>query len=481
MEPEPDQYYHVKFFFGNNLFLDADPLFSLSVSLLSLVSLLVASALISGSEVAFFSLSSNDVITLKKEDSLVSRRILYLKDIPRKLLATILISNNFINIAIVILSDFILKKLLPSGTCEGWAVALFDYFDISSADEVFMGQIFHFSITILGVTFLLVLFGEVAPKVYARFNNIRLARVMASPLLFLVWVFSPVSRIMVGWTTTLEENIFEKAAGRVTTSREDIDEAIELTVQNEKGAKQEMDILKSIVKFGEVSVKQIMCSRVDVVAIEFDVSFDELLHTVRDSGFSRIPVYKTDFDNITGILYAKDLLQYIDMPDKFEWQSIMRTDVFYVPETKKINELLKEFQDRKQHMAIVVDEYGGCSGIVTLEDIMEEVIGDIKDEFDDEEEMDYIKLDEHNYIFEGKTLLNDLCRILDEDTFIFDEVRGDADSLAGLVLEMTGQIPEVDGELQILHFRLKILAANNRRIEKIKLTILPPEVEHDEV
>lgn len=437
----------------------------------------MASAMISGSEVAFFSLTSNDVLALKKEDSRVSRRILHLKEIPKVLLATILISNNFINIAIVILSDFILRGLLPAGTCESWAANLFEWLNMSAANVTFGGEVIHFSITILGVTFLLVLFGEVAPKVYARFNNIRLAKAMASPLVFLVWLFSPISKIMVGWTTSLEKNIFDRTSSRITTSREDIDDAIELTVQNEKGAKQEMDILKSIVKFGDVTVKQIMCSRVDVVALDFNSSFSELIHIVRESGFSRIPVYKTDFDNITGILYAKDLLEYIDQPSKFEWQSLMRTEVFYVPESKKINELLKEFQERKQHMAIVVDEYGGCSGIVTLEDIMEEVIGDIKDEFDDEQELDYKKLDARNYIFEGKTLLNDICRIIDEDTAIFDDIRGDADSLAGLILEMTGQIPDVDSEVEILHFRLKVLAANNRRIERIKLTINPPPSE----
>jgi putative hemolysin len=313
----------------------------------------------------------------------------------------------------------------------------------------------------------------VAPKVYARFNNISLARLMSGPLVLLAWGFSPISSIMVRWTKALEKNIHDRTSSKITTSREDIDEAIELTVRNEQGAKQEMDILKSIIKFGDVTVKQIMRSRVDVIAVDFRVSYSDLIQTVKESGFSRIPVFDNDFDNITGVLYAKDLLEFINEEEKFEWQALIRTDVFYVPEAKKINELLKEFQERKQHMAIVVDEYGGCSGIVTLEDIMEEVIGDIKDEFDDDEELEYKKLDENNFIFEGKTLLNDLCRVIGVDTTTFDELRGDSDSIAGLILETTGQIPELETELEILNFKMKVIATNKRRIEKVKITILP--------
>lgn len=472
MEPEPDRYLQLTSF-STFLPLDAIPAYGFIGALLLVLLLLLASALISGSEVAFFSLSHAELLELKKEDSPTSRRIIHLKGIPRVLLATILISNNFINIAIVILSDFILRIFLPIKTCESWAEKCFQMANLQLENYAFYGQLIHFGVTVLGVTFLLVLFGEVAPKVYARFNNVSLARLMSGPLLILAWGFRPISGVMVRWTKALEKNIQERTTPRMTTSREDIDEAIELTVRNEEGAKQEMDILKSIIKFGDVSVKQIMRSRVDVVAVDFRISYKELLETVKESGFSRIPVYDNDFDNITGILYAKDLLNFIDEGERFEWQAQIRTDVFYVPESKKINELLKEFQERKQHMAIVVDEYGGCSGIVTLEDIMEEVIGDIKDEFDDEQEVEYKKLDEFNYIFEGKTLLNDLCRVIDVDTNTFDGVRGDADSVAGLILEMTGHIPELETELEVLNFKLKVMAANKRRIEKVKLTIIP--------
>ncbi len=439
--------------------------------LLLLLLLLVCSALISGSEVAFFSLTANDFEKLDKNKTTVNQRILLLKDKPRRLLATILVANNFINIAIVILSDFLLRQLLPEALLGSWSQSILDflhigfYFSIEQAT-----RILTFLITIVGVTFLLVLFGEVAPKIYANINNLRMAQFMATPLNLLMRLFSPLTGILVGWTNLIERRLEKRTNEGPGTSREDIDEAIELTVSREKGGRQEVDILKRIVQFGDVTVKQIMRSRVDVVAVDFRISFQELLRTIRQSEYSRIPVYDTDFDNVTGILYAKDLLGHMHDP-KFEWQQLIRTNMLYVPESKRINDLLKAFQTQRLHMAIVVDEYGGSQGIVTLEDILEEVIGDIKDEFDNEPEVVYKKIDDYTYLFEGKTLINDVCRITGLDTKIFDAVRGDADSIAGLLLEVMGQIPRPETELNFNQFKFKVISVSKRRIEQVQITL----------
>ncbi len=454
------------------MLLFISPTVEVLLGVFAILLLLMCSALVSGSEVAFFSLSPNDLGRLTQENGLKSQRILALKDKPRRLLATILISNNFINIAIVILSEFILMKAIPEGTFQQWASAVVRLWEEPSQESIkWWSWLIGFLITVVGVTFLLVLFGEVAPKVYAKINNLKLARVMAGPITFLLRIFSPLSTALVNSTRVIERKLAGKTAGGGAPSREDIDEAIELTVSQEQDAGQDIDILKSIVKFGDVTVKQIMSSRVDVVAVDFRIGFHELLEVVRECGYSRIPVYENDFDNVTGILYVKDLLGHLNESKDFEWQSLIRTDVYYVPEAKKISDLLKEFQQQHLHLAIVVDEYGGSSGIVTLEDIMEEIIGEIKDEFDDEVEVVFKKIDDFNYLFEGKTLLNDVCRIVGIDTNTFDEVKGEADSLAGLILEITGQIPKIDEEINHNHFRFKIVSVNKRRIEQILLTL----------
>jgi len=442
------------------------------LGILGIILLLFSSALISGSEVAFFSLSYQDYRQLTEDDEASSALILKLKDYPQQLLATILISNNFINIFIVILSDFVLQMLLPPGTFEQWSEAILSIFTApTEAQAANFSRFLGFLITVAGVTFLLVLFGEVAPKVYAKINNQRLARFMARPLSLLLVLFRPLSHLLVSSTNLIEKRLARSTQGTSNPSREEIDEAIELTVRQEKGARRDVDILKSIVKFGDVTVKQIMRSRVDVIAVDFRVGYHELLQVVQESGYSRIPVYENDFDNVTGILYVKDLLGHLDEADDFEWQEYIRTDVFYVPEAKKINDLLKEFQQEHLHLAVVVDEYGGSSGIVTLEDILEEIIGEIKDEFDDEVELVYKKIDDYNYLFEGKTLLNDVCRIVGIDTNTFDEVKGEADSLAGLILELQGQLPKIDAEIEYDAYQFKIVSVNKRRIEQILLTL----------
>ncbi|MCH2084546.1 MAG: gliding motility-associated protein GldE [Saprospiraceae bacterium] len=442
------------------------------IGLLGIVVLLVLSALISGSEVAYFSINNNDWKQLNSEESVSSQLIVQMIEKPRTLLATILISNNFINVAIVILSSFLQARFLPDAVFNSWATSIcrvLNYTDQLTIDWV--SYLLGTSITVVGVTALLVLFGEIAPKVYARQNNIGLARLMARPLRILMRIFSPFSFLLVSWTRDLEGRLHSRTIAGNVTSREDIDEAINLTVNLGEHSAKETDLLKRIIKFGDVAAKQIMRSRVDVVAVDFRLNYHELLQTVRQSNFSRIPVYDDDFDNVTGILYVKDLLGHLGEQKDFEWQALIRPDVLYVPEAKKIDDLLRDFQKEHMHMAIVVDEYGGSSGIVTMEDILEEVLGEIKDEFDDEIEVIYRQLDAYNFLFEGKTLLNDVCRIIGVDTTTFDEVRGDSDTVAGLVLELIGEIPKKETEVKYNDYNFKIVQVSKRRIVQVLITL----------
>ncbi|MEZ4981666.1 MAG: gliding motility-associated protein GldE [Saprospiraceae bacterium] len=448
------------------------PSLEVGIALSLVILFLVFSALVSGSEVAFFSLSTNDFDRLRQEKSKSSDRILNLQERPRTLLATILIANNFINIAIVILSEFIVRQSLSEETLNAWGTSILNTFGIR--DSAYIGTVawsINFLLTVVGATFLLVLFGEVIPKVYARLNNISLAKLMSGPLYIMNIVFSPLSKGLVNGTRIIENRLAKKSNGMSVASKEDFDEAIELTVSQEKNAEQEVDLLKSIVKFGDLSVKQIMRSRVDVVGVEINMTFNELIKIIKDSGYSRLPVYEEDFDKVTGILYVKDLIGNLDNGPEFEWQSLVRENILFVPESKKINDLLKEFQSSRMHLAIVVDEYGGSSGIVTLEDIMEEVIGDIRDEFDDEPEVLYRKIDDFNYLFEGKSLLNDVCRIVGIPTDTFDEVKGEADSIAGLVLEIVGLLPKPEREISFEDYTLKVVSVNERRIEQVLITL----------
>lgn len=435
-----------------------------------LLFLITCSALISGSEVAFFSLDHNDLNEIKESSSKYSKRIIQLRENPKRLLATILISNNFINIAIIIVSEYLLRRLLPDQLYQSWGVSLASMTGIEYFTPDIIGRTISFLITIVLVTFLLVLFGEVTPKLYANIHNTFFAKVMATPLTLLYKLCRPMSTLLVGWTDRLEHRVGARQSPN--TDKHDLDRAIDIAMfQDEDGGDEEADILKSILTFGDVATKQIMKSRVDVIAIDEEMSFSELMKIVRDSGFSRLPVYKDDFDNIRGILYVKDLLGHLNKKDDYNWQELIRENLLYVPESKKIDDLLKEFQKKRMHMAIVVDEYGGSAGIVTLEDVMEEVIGDIKDEFDDDREIDYFKVNDKSYIFEGKTLLNDVCRIMHIDMDTFDEEKGESDSLAGLVLEMTGRMPKINQEFTHNNFIFKIIAASKRRIERINVTI----------
>jgi len=422
---------------------------------------------VSGSEVAFFSLSKADLQNLDTENSPVEKHIEKLREKPRELLATILVANNLINIAIVILTDYLIRRVMPDALLSEWGAQLAEVFNwrVSLANAIIRSVM-----TVGLVTFLLLLFGEVAPKIYANVNHLGFSKFMARPLTGLNWLFKPISKVLVRWGTAMENRVGNSQA--ITTSRQELDKAIELTVSQEQDAEEEVDILRGILKFGDVSTKQIMKPRMDVLALDLETNYRQVIQMIKEHGYSRIPVFEEDFDNIKGILYVKDLLGHNEEGNDFAWQDLVRTDILYIPEAKKIDDLLKEFQKKRMHMAIVVDEFGGSAGIVTLEDIMEEVIGDIKDEFDEEEEVEFTKIDDYNYIFEGKTLLNDVARIIEEETEVFDKVKGSSDSLAGLILELVGSIPKKNAEYIYDRFSFKILAVNKRRIEKIKITIL---------
>lgn len=436
-----------------------------------LLLLLLCSALISASEVAFFSLSPKDVDVLNKEDQASSKRILKLKESPRELLATILISNNFINIAIVIISEIVIRNIVSEEVLDGWAGQLHSFVGASLFTVQGVSRFLSFMITVVIVTFLLVLFGEVAPKIYANINNVKHARLMGRPLMVLGRLFYPLSKFLLSWSGGIEERVYrQRLKSNSGTDRKEIDKAIELTVTD--GADQEeVDILKGIIKFGDVETRQIMKSRVDVVGLDKEQGYKEVIQIIKDSGFSRLPVFEESFDTIIGILYVKDLLGLTKEGDSFEWQTIVRDNVLYVPETKKIDELLKEFQSKRTHMAIVVDEYGGSAGIVTLEDIMEEVVGDIRDEFDTDEDIDYVKINDHTYIFEGKTLLNDVVRVLSLENDVFEGGRGNADSLAGLILELENVIPKQNKMITYKDMNLTVTKVNKRRIEKVKIVL----------
>jgi gliding motility-associated protein GldE len=448
----------------------------ISLGLGGILCLLIASALVSGSEIAYFSLSPNDRERLEQDDKSSNQRILWLINQPEKLLATILISNNFINIAIVLLSAIVTDKMVPSATTVAWAEAWQQAWSwLAAYPAETIGKLIYFGITVVGVTFLLVLFGEVTPKVYATINSVGLARLMSGPLSLLMQLFSFFSEGLVSWSHRMEHRLSTKQTGVGMTSKEDIGEAIELTVSMEEDSAQDLDILKRIIKFSEVTVTQVMRARVDVVAVNEHDDYGKVLETIRDSGYSRFPVYEHDADNVIGILYAKDLLNHLQEARDFYWQNLIRTNVLFVPESKKINDLLRDFQLQRLHLAIVVDEYGGTMGIVTLEDVLEEVIGEIQDEFDDEPEVVYQKIDDYNYIFEGKTLLNDVCRIVGLDIDAFDNLKGEAESIAGLILEWLGHMPKQDQELQLPNVRLRTLVVSKRRIEKVRLTVLQEE------
>jgi gliding motility-associated protein GldE len=409
--------------------------------------LLVGSALISGSEVAYFSLSPTDKQNLEDRDTRNSRAVLELIRKPVRLLGTILITNNFINVGIVIISSFVMNRLINFGT---------------SKTLQFMTQV-------VIVTFILLLFGEILPKLYANLYASRFAQFMAYPLKFFEKLFYPISSMLIYSTSMVNRRLARK---KQNISMDDLSEALELT---SKDISEEKNILEGIIKFGNIDVKEIMKARIDVVSADIKTNLDELISIAIDSGYSRIPIYDKTFDNVKGILYIKDLLPHIHKSKNFKWQSLIRP-LYYVPENKKIDDLLNEFQTKKIHMAIVVDEYGGTSGIITLEDIIEEIVGEITDE-SDEDEVFFDQISGNEYLFDGKILLNDLYKILETEDDIFESVKGDADTLAGLILELKGDFPDRGEKTSFRNFEFIIEAVDKRRIKQIRLIISPENEE----
>lgn len=402
--------------------------------------------MISGAEVAYFSIQNTDLDTLEEGDSR-RRGIEDLLDSPKTLLATILIANNFINVGIVVLSAFITSQL----------------FDFSLYPTL------GFLVQVVAITFLILLFGEVLPKVYATKNALSFALRMSAPLTFLRKLFYPLSRILVRSTRFIDKRLQKRGE---SYSVEDLSQALELT-HNEDSNDEEQKILEGIVKFGSTNVRQIMKPRMDVICVDEEWDYNKVLNIIVESGYSRIPVYEDNFDQVKGVLYIKDLIPHQDEAESFAWQKLLRP-AFFVPENKKIDDLLREFQEKKIHLAIVVDEFGGTSGIVTLEDVIEEIVGEISDEFDDDE-LTYSKLGANSFVFEGKIHLTDFYRLIQADEKLFQEHAGDADTLAGLVLEIAGKFPEKNEEIAFGDYRFTVEGLDGRRIKQIKVDRLDAE------
>jgi len=441
-ETEPGLYFLSHFFTLNSIMLPftVDAL----LSIISIIVLIIFSGLISGSEIAFFSLDPAQLEDIKSQKDTKSAQIIKLLESPKKLLAGILISNNFINVSIVLISTYL-------------TLILFDF-----GDHKLMGFLFQ----VIGITSILLLFGEIVPKIYAKNNSMLFVKLMAGPLSFTQKIFKPLIHILVFSTNIIDKRI---SKNKNSLSMNDLSEVVDLaTSQTEGEHKDETMILKGIATYGETDVKEIMKARVDVSAIEINAPFEEVLQSVREWGYSRIPIYDDTLDQIKGILYIKDLLSFIE-DTNYNWNKKIRK-AFFVPENKKINDLLQEFRQKRIHMAIVVDEYGGTSGIVTLEDVLEEIVGDISDEFDTQnEDFVYNQIDENTWVFEAKTTLLDLCKIIEIDNDIFDEVKGESDSIAGLILEIKGDFPEEGEEIEFEGIVFKVISMDARRISRVRV------------
>ena len=436
---------------------DPEPLLLLfsSIDLVSIINtiilvlLFISSALISGAEVAFFSLSQTDLNELSNE-SKEANIIVTLLEKPRKLLATILITNNFINILIVLLFASLSKTFFGN----------FQY----EIDLYFFAISIRFLLEIVLVTFLILLFGEVLPKVYASRNALRFSQKMSKFIRVINGVLTPFSLPLISLTKFIEKKLGNKNSN---FSVETLSQALELTSEGAT-TKDEQKILEGIVNFGNTETVQIMKPRIDIFALCDEEDYEIVLHKILENGYSRNPVYKENIDNIIGVLYAKDLLAHLNKKN-FKWQSLVR-EAFFVPENKKLDDLLDDFRDRKNHLAIVVDEYGGTSGLVTLEDVIEEIVGDINDEFDDDD-LQYSKIDVNNYIFEGKTTIKDFCKVLDDvDEAIFEEEKGESETLAGFILEISGKFPKKGEKINFKNYTFTIEAIDKKRIKQIKAT-----------
>lgn len=423
--------------------------FLTGLNAIALILLLISSALISGTEVAFFSLSQTDLDELSN-DGKEENIIVTLLERPRKLLATILITNNFINILIVLLFASLAENLFGD----------FDYL----IDFYFFKMPIRFLIEVILVTFLILLFGEVLPKVYASRNALRFSKLMSKFIKTFNIILTPFSSPLI-WLTKLVERQFGNKNSNFNV--ETLSQALELTSEGAT-TKDEQKILEGIVNFGNTETVQIMKPRIDIFALSDEETYEAVLDKILKNGYSRNPVYKENIDNIVGVLYAKDLLAHLNKQN-FKWQDLVR-EAFFVPENKKLDDLLDDFRARKNHLAIVVDEYGGTSGLVTLEDVIEEIVGDINDEFDDDD-LQYSKIDENNYIFEGKTTIKDFCKVLDdEDEDIFEEEKGESETLAGFLLEISGRFPKKGEKINFKNYTFTIEALDKKRIKQVKAT-----------
>ena len=404
--------------------------------------LLVFSAFASGSEIAFFSLSPSNLNDLDEDKNDVDGKILKLREDSERTLATILITNNLINVTIIMLLNYFIKHVVDFGNA----------------------LLLEFIMITVILTFLLLLFGEIMPKVYAGQRPLAFCRRTAGIILFLSKVFRPLSNVLIK-TGIMAGKVVQKENHVLSVN--DLEHALDLTDKEE--LKEEKNMLEGIVRFGDETAKEVMTSRQDVVDLDFSLPFPEVLKCIVENNYSRIPVYQGNSDNIRGILYIKDLLPHLSKPATFRWQSLIRPP-YFVPETKKIDDLLRDFQANKVHIAIVVDEYGGTSGLITLEDILEEIVGEINDEYD-EEEKNYVRINANTYVFEGKTLLSDFYKILDIDDETFEDAEGDADSLAGLLLEIKGDFPQLHERLDYQNFTFEVVELDGHRISKIKVVM----------
>ncbi len=459
MNTEPEPYQQNIDFFISVLALDVGP--NLLIGIVGLIVILIFlffSALFSSSENAFFSLSPGNMVVLNDENTPTSKLALDLINEPdrktgtRRLLATILLMNNLINIFIVIYSSYLFEKLF--------------------GDRIENTMVLFF-LQVVFITFLLVLFGEIIPKIYATQNNLKIVRLMAKPLNISYIIFKPLI-LMLAASSSLFDRYLKKRLHNI--SMEEISQAIDIADEDKEI--EEKHILKGIINFGNTSVKQIMKPRTEIFSLDIQTKAQSILAAVTDSNYSRIPIFENDVDTIKGVLYVKDLLPHIHKKDDFSWQDILRNP-FYVPENKKIDDLLEEFQEKRVHMAIVVDEYGGTCGVVTMEDILEEVFGEIKDEFD-EDELTYSKLDASTYIFEGITAINDIEKILDLELDFFDNIRGDSDTLGGLLMEIQEEIPKKGEKIKYENISFTVESADNRKIKRVKVFIEPANENHEE-
>lgn len=436
MDEPPSQTLLLAIFAGHNL------IYFFSFVIMAL--LLLMSGLISASEVAFFSLKSDDLEKCRESHKERDRMIVELVRDARSLLATILIMNNLVNVGAITIATFLMWEMTGSRQPE----------------EVVVVAV-TFAVT-FGITF----FGEIIPKVYATRKNMFMARLMARFWKVSIVFCRPLSRLLISVSSVIERRF--KKRGYYTTV-EELNQALELATESDETTQDEKEILKGIMNFGTLTVRQVMQSRVEISAVEVGISFHELMDYINKSGFSRLPVYRDTIDRIEGVLYIKDLLPFIDQDEKFEWQKLMRPG-FFVPENKKIDSLLKDFQEKHVHIALVVDEYGGIAGLITLEDIIEEIIGEINDEFDEDADS-YKKVDENTFVFEGKVSLHDFCKAIQVEGNTFDEIKGESESIGGLILELTHELPNVGKKIKYEQFTFLIEAVDKRRIKRIRVLI----------